>query len=271
VAQLSTALSAVPNPNESNRCKAIFLWIATNIRYDGSATQQTDPSEVLTSRTAVCAGYAELFSELCVALDIECEIVTGLAKSSDIEAGNHAWNAVRIGDTWHLTDVTWAANYHASGSGRPLPYFLNPPEEFIYTHFPTHSKLQFLPGKEWTRAEFDNAAWVNPDFFERGLSFGSHSLGVIPKQSPLRMWFGLSGGKSGVRLSAELRVSGAAIPGGTSAEILIQNGKVPGDQRWEMELRIPEKLPPNTQLFIFASADRLNQGMLSPVASYKIF
>jgi hypothetical protein len=274
VSPLATALSAVPNPTERNRCKAIFLWIATNIRYDGSALQQTNPAEVMANRTAVCAGYAELFSELSRALNVECEIVTGQAKSNANDTEEHAWNAVRIDGAWLLVDTTWAAGYYESGPEtfvNSLPYFLAPPEEFIYTHFPTHSQLQFLPGKEWTKTDFHTAPWVAPEFFKSGLSFGSHPKGAISEESPLRLWFGLSNSNSGVRLSAEFRASGKSVTGGAPEDILLQNGKTPGKHSWDMEIRVPDSLPSNTFLFIFASESRLNQGLFRPVASYRIF
>lgn len=47
---------------------------------------------------SVCAGYAKAFEMVCNALDIDCIVVTN---------SDHAWNMVRIDDSWYNMDCTW--------------------------------------------------------------------------------------------------------------------------------------------------------------------
>ncbi len=46
----------------------------------------------------VCAGYAKAFEMACNASDIDCIAITG---------SGHAWNKVRINDSWYNVDCTW--------------------------------------------------------------------------------------------------------------------------------------------------------------------
>ena len=60
---------------------------------------------------------------------------------------NHAWNAVKIQERWHLVDVTWDAGhiegkiYHKQYG---TAYLFADPRQFLYTHFPTDAKWQLL-------------------------------------------------------------------------------------------------------------------------------
>ena len=53
---------------------------------------------------AVCEGYAEAFKMLMAIADIDCIVVTGTIGEDDIP---HAWNMVKIEDSWYHVDVTY--------------------------------------------------------------------------------------------------------------------------------------------------------------------
>ena len=61
---------------------------------------------------------------------------------------DHAWNAVKINGAWYLLDSTWGAGYTDEQNNFVFDfddeYFLMPPEQFIYTHFPEDAKWQLL-------------------------------------------------------------------------------------------------------------------------------
>lgn len=65
---------------------------------DDKAMSQSCISAVLFERSAVCTGYAQLFTLLCNRAGIPCVTVT---------SKSHAWNKVRIGGVWYNTDCTW--------------------------------------------------------------------------------------------------------------------------------------------------------------------
>lgn len=102
--------------------EAIFAWVATNIKYDyrqyfsgNGSSSETDITRILKRRRAICFQYAELMNVLCAKADIHSVTVNGYAKdrlfdiNDTIYFDNHAWNAVKLNDKWHVYDVTWAA------------------------------------------------------------------------------------------------------------------------------------------------------------------
>lgn len=153
---------------DEEKARAIYSWIAQNISYntgifsrtgrqpalpvlredDDTAVNWSSAIEmtarrVLKKRTAICDGYAKLFHTLCHYAGIRSEIILGYARSGYGDnrfRTNHSWNAVMINGNWQLVDVTWGSGYVNSGSAfvkQPDDkYFLTPPEQFIYDHYP---------------------------------------------------------------------------------------------------------------------------------------
>jgi hypothetical protein len=138
----------------------IFYWIAHNIEYDtvsyfsGKYGDQKAEAVFLT-RKGVCAGFGNLYKYLSDQLQMPCEIVTGFSKGYGFEYRknapakiDHAWNAVEIDHHWYLIEVTWGAGHlnDMNGFERKLDpfFFLPPPNEMIYHHFPENEKWQLL-------------------------------------------------------------------------------------------------------------------------------
>lgn len=120
--------------------RAIFVWVATHVRYDEVLLRQLEQSPrgghgvaptasgVLRERKAVCGGFAELVAALCTACGIPAVVVSGHARSSKWRVGmvsepllGHAWVALSLdADTigamttaetrWALSDPTWAVS-----------------------------------------------------------------------------------------------------------------------------------------------------------------
>ncbi len=171
--------------DERERARGAFSWIAHNIGYDASLRhEKADPSVVLARRRAACHGYAVLFEALGEAMGLEVEVVGGHGKGRGYQPGqgmestlDHAWNAVKIDGRWRLVDCTWGAGY-VDDQGRYVRrftdhYFLTPPEEFAYDHFPDDPRWQLLP-RPISQAEYLDRVHVKPPFFELGLRLVSH-------------------------------------------------------------------------------------------------
>lgn len=105
---------------DSRKVNAIYNWVTHNIKYDVKAMQKGDlkrPStkQILKKKKALCDGYSELFSELCNEVGVRALVVDGYARDWMFDDGDkfytprHAWNAVAIGNSWYLVDVTWGA------------------------------------------------------------------------------------------------------------------------------------------------------------------
>lgn len=143
------------------RLQAAFLWVTNNIRYDCEGLKKKSSrwalDSVLASRKAVCAGYVNVFRNLCEAAGVECIDVGGYGRSgleslvvnTDSFASNHTWNAVRVEGEWKLVDVTWATGYTDEDCTgftfkRNDGYFCADPVKFAWDHFPRDSTWQLL-------------------------------------------------------------------------------------------------------------------------------
>lgn len=187
--------------DEREKARAAFTWIAHTIAYDGSLRNKAASAKtVLAQRRAACYGYAVLFEALVEAMGLEAEIVGGHGKGQGYEPGhgmesaqNHAWNAVKIGGRWGVVDCTWGAG-HMDEQGRFVRrftdhYFLTPPEEFVYDHFPDDARWQLMAGPI-SEGEYLNRVHVKPVFFERGLRLVSYERAGIRADSSLQVTIG---------------------------------------------------------------------------------
>lgn len=179
---LAAYLSKAGGPYEVAR--AIYRWIAANISYDVTGLSSGEygdltPSAVLARKKAVCGGFGNLFEELAHRAGLEAVTVFGHAKGTGYRVGeplrgvsNHAWNAFKTGETWHLVDCTWGAGA-LEDSGlyeahfEPF-YFDTPPGLFAYTHLPGDPQWQLLEAPI-AREDFLASPWLKPAFFHAGL------------------------------------------------------------------------------------------------------
>lgn len=183
-----------PADNELEKVRAIFRWVTQNIAYDtegyfSGSYGDLSPDGVLKSRRAVCDGYAGLFTMLGEAAGLQVVKVVGYSKGYGYAVGdsysgqtNHAWNAVKIDDKWHLLDATWGAGY--LGDNKKFVrkfqphYFLTPPEDFIYDHLPSEARWQLLK-EPITAKEYADFVYLRPAFFHTGLAIESHRHSII--------------------------------------------------------------------------------------------
>lgn len=141
--------------SDSERIRALFVWIANNIDYDVEKVllkkSYANPTteDVLKTRKAVCQGYAELFYKLCYECNIKAILVPGYTKLPDgsIADLSHEWVAAQVNNKWFLFDPTWAAG--SVKDGRFIRKFSNQfykalPQEMIKDHMPLDPMYQFL-------------------------------------------------------------------------------------------------------------------------------
>jgi len=159
--------------SKEDQVKAIYAWLTKNIRYDLQefyhptnktshfryrtleekeakiqALKDKQVSATLSSRKAVCEGYAQTFAKVCNLLHIENEIIKGYARASFNEIGkplqqsNHAWNAVKINKKWIYIDATWGAGHTNNGKWERMfkSYFFDMKKKnYFKTHLPEES------------------------------------------------------------------------------------------------------------------------------------
>jgi len=158
--------------SDSLNLVSIFNWITDNIEYDSktyfegldypefdinpyldsagymSIYNQEVSEMVITNKKAICDGYSRLFLTLCEFAGIKCQYIAGNVKFPlRDELGEHAWNAVLLNGKWELLDLTWASG-GLSGTEfikeKNLFFFLTPPEQLIYDHYPDEQKWSLL-------------------------------------------------------------------------------------------------------------------------------
>ena len=187
-------------PTEEERVRAIFRWMTAHIRYDLKGLESSEygdlsPEAVLKRRSAVCEGYSGLFESLVEAAGFEVALIPGFAKGVGYSAGaevplsfNHAWNAVKVRGEWKLLDCTWGAGaLNEMGeyvAGFDPFYFFTPPEEFIYSHFPSDSQWQLL-AEPMSRKAFEGLPMLKPSFFVCGLRLQNPNAGHLKERGPI--------------------------------------------------------------------------------------
>jgi hypothetical protein len=215
---------AKPCRNDSEKARAIYRWVAANIRYDTKAyfsgrIRSSGAAGALQNRTAVCEGFSSLFEALGKAAGLEVVTISGWARGYGSAAGepihgrpDHAWNAIRIGGRWKLVDPTWGGGV-LDEAGKYVrrfdeTFFFTPPEHLIATHFPEESRWQLLDPPV-TRAEFDSRPFIRPAFFRCGLETRSHGTCRIEAADTLLVTLA---GPAGIEVHAQLLSSGSESP-----------------------------------------------------------
>lgn len=143
---------------DTDRVRAIYVWEANHISYDVKRFNDRDKNpdappqtvaDVLSTRSAVCQGYSDLFVDLCKAVGINAVLVTGYTKSQGkVNIISHAWAAVELSGKWYFFDPTWGAGY-VSDDDKFVKRFNNTfykilPEKFIGDHMPFDPMYEFL-------------------------------------------------------------------------------------------------------------------------------
>jgi hypothetical protein len=172
---------AKPARNNRQKARAIYRWMTDRIAYNAAgyfAKRYGDLSAkaVLKNRKAVCDGYANLFLALCKQARVPVVKVRGWSKGVSYRGvldkePDHAWNAVRLGRRWYLVDTTWGAGWIENQKFIKYfddHYFLTPPDELIFSHFPKNPRWQLL-SRRLAQREFI-ALPPAGDLFKMGVS-----------------------------------------------------------------------------------------------------
>ena len=176
----------------------VYKWISQNINYDCYAYYHGEvpvfsPKETYEVGKTVCAGYSLLFEYMGDNLDIETHYVTGYAKGASWVDGkiptssNHAWNAIKLGSSYYLIDVTWGSgscdgDVYSPNYGEN--YFCSRPEAFIRSHLPAEEKWQLI-SPTITLEQFAKMLKLTLDFFDLGFKTVSPDMPTITTNGEL--------------------------------------------------------------------------------------
>jgi transglutaminase/protease-like cytokinesis protein 3 len=149
--KLAAALAAYAHSDE-DKARLVFAWIAYHVAYDvaylqGSGVPHVTAEQALTSRLAICQGYAELLTALASRMQLTAATVEGYATvdsnspTSPVLGADrgHTWNVYRTNSGVHIVDTCWGAGNvsddYAKFKQHFTPYWFNtPPEQAIFMH-----------------------------------------------------------------------------------------------------------------------------------------
>ncbi|SHL24971.1 transglutaminase domain-containing protein [Flavobacterium chilense] len=197
--------------SDYDRARAIYDWIAFNIKYD-YATFLNPPrtqgfsysteaekqrkiqqlnnkliQKTFNSQKAVCEGFTALYQYLAELTGLKSEIIRGDSKIRLADIGrkntysNHAWNIVLIDKKWILIDVTWGQGYYDSSKGRMVNdftpvYFDTDPDYFFAKHFPDSGSYL---GNRLSKEDFLNGPLIYNKTIEGDYKIKSPDSGIV--------------------------------------------------------------------------------------------
>lgn len=169
---------------DQEKARAIYRWITDRIDYDVDAYlagrfSKMSAAEVLARRQSVCDGFATLFAELAREAGLEVKTIAGFAKGyvgqgvHHFDKPNHMWNAMKLDGQWRMVDPTWGAGYVDQGRYKKTlseAFFLVPPEQFVFSHFPQEDTWQLQRTPHLSQREFEALPEVKTTFFNNEIS-----------------------------------------------------------------------------------------------------
>jgi hypothetical protein len=205
-----------PFGSETEKARAIFVWITDNIRYDIQKfrRQQTHPKKerifadsraeleqirrsrqvemarkAFRSGKGVCEDYSYLFQFMAGHIGLEAVFIPGYGRFSPStisrlpERSNHAWNAVKLEGEWYLLDATWAAGTTDMSKGVFTKdfqegLFMAPPNRFLLSHYPEDPRWQLLD-QPVNKESFSRLPYAFPALSDPGILGFFPEIGII--------------------------------------------------------------------------------------------
>ncbi len=148
------------------KTRLIYVWLAENISYDDRAYNSKNigdnsATSVFKSKKAVCAGFANLYTEIGIKMGLDIVTISGVAKGYEFEeylsdnlneSINHAWNLIRIDNEWRVFDATWGEGFGSANKKGKLEsskkfdntWFNVDPKDAIFSHLPDDLNKQYI-------------------------------------------------------------------------------------------------------------------------------
>lgn len=187
------------------KARAVYVWMTDNIFYNDAGYNAGDYGDnsaenVLRTRLAVCAGFANLFTEIAVKSGIEAITIHGYAKGIGYDEGdsfdetNHAWNAVKIDGTWKIYDATWgqgAASVDSRGRIKSVnkfdeQWFNVDPKHAVFTHLAKIPYQNFL-AQNISLVEFERLPNFQPKVLQYGFISADELLTQVKTKKPFNL------------------------------------------------------------------------------------
>jgi len=197
-------------PDNLDKVRAIFDWIAYNISFDLKAAKNNNNEKsgsdiVLKTRKATPVGYAALFQDMCSVVKIRCLTVDGWVRTNIEDVGekpdefNHTWAVVQLGqspETWFYVDPTWGSGYTDEKMTIFTKkfndsYFFANRTIFNFQHFPDNMAWQLGEGSKNIK-DFVSTPIVKDAAYDFRLTSYSPTNGFIKTKSSKAVQFKLA-------------------------------------------------------------------------------
>ena len=128
--------------NTYDDIKMIHDYLVEHISYNTSLSRPYiyNIYGAMVQNLCVCEGYARSMKYLLDSINVECTMVIGKGTNSEGITENHAWNYVRLNNTWYAIDATWDDPQIQGGGTVPdsykYKYFLKGSNEMNQDHTP---------------------------------------------------------------------------------------------------------------------------------------
>lgn len=98
-------LAQIPDgAGDYDKARIAYEYIVNNTEYVSGSAQNQNIQSVFLYHESVCAGYAKAYKYLLDRAGVWCAYISGTIESSGV---THAWNLIRIGDTYTYVDPSW--------------------------------------------------------------------------------------------------------------------------------------------------------------------
>jgi transglutaminase/protease-like cytokinesis protein 3 len=132
-----------------DKVRIVYVWITTHIKYQETIVDSLKNDDLviyaLKTRSGICKNYSALLTSLCKLMKIEAYSVLGYTKQKNrVETKNdHAWNIIKIDNTFYLYDPTYdAGRILYSPKELSYNYYKQDSMSFILSHMPYDPVMQ---------------------------------------------------------------------------------------------------------------------------------
>ena len=107
--EVNTILAKVTGKSDYQKISIIHDYLVEKLSYDQEMNKPFiyNIYGALVNKQCVCEGYAKAYKYLLDKSGVESVIVIGIGQNSTGQTENHAWNYVKLNNSWYAVDVTW--------------------------------------------------------------------------------------------------------------------------------------------------------------------
>lgn len=151
---ISQYLSGLAFKTLQEKERIIHDRLVRNVDYRSHALDQTAYA-ALVSKKAVCAGYSRAFQLLMQQIGIPCYYCFGSAANTKTRHWErHAWNILKLGQSYYVMDLTWDDAYGDSNPNLISYTYYNCNDTDIATNHRRDAQCSFLPAAIGTTYRF---------------------------------------------------------------------------------------------------------------------